>query len=55
MLAGTVLVSFQHRFYKMCYNTIRRHCCEVLHPKCAMPTDTIGIHYKYFEHRHCEH
>ena len=35
----------------MCHNTICRQCYEVLNLKCAMPTETIGIHY--LEHPRC--
>ena len=37
----------------MCYNTISRHCYEILNPKCAKGMDTIGIHYKYLERARC--
>ena len=43
-LERILLVSFQHRFYDMCFNTIRGHCNEVLNLKWVMPTDIIGIH-----------
>ena len=52
-LARTFLISFQCRFYLMYYNTISRHCYEILNMNCAKRTDTIGIHYKYLERPRC--
>ena len=43
-LARIFLVSFEHRFYEMCFNTIRRHCYKVLNPEWAVATVTTGIH-----------
>ena len=45
-LERILLISFQYRFYEMCFNTISGHCNEMLNLKWAMPTDIIGIHWQ---------